>query len=153
MNYGFKLEDVARVETISPEFWVKVLERTKVTPLTTTNKYWGQEMLLYKAHAGSVLKRIDMNAGSQSSMEYHCYKQETYYVAYGELKVGVRVGRAENHAITVLAGEMLRIPPGLMHMRMAITDVVIIEWASADDPRDTHIVHDGQTYRFEEGPQ
>jgi hypothetical protein len=42
------------------------------------------------------------------------------------------------------------IEPGLMHMRMALEDTVIIELSTTDDDSDSHIVEDGKTYKFVE---
>jgi len=37
-----------------------------------------------------------------------------------------------------------------MHMRIAKTDVVIIETSTKDDDGDSHIVEDGRSYKHEE---
>ena len=47
-------------------------------------------------------------------------------------------------------GDVLHIKPGLMHMRMALEDTIIIEWSNKDDDSDTHNVEDGKTYKFKE---
>lgn len=152
MTYGFKWEDVSITDAIKPQ----VLERCKTyslqTPISTINKYWGQEMLIENCSDGSVIKRIDMHAGKQSSLEYHVTKRETYYLLYGELEIGLRIGRAENRSLLLFAGESFSIQPGLMHMRIALTDLTIIEWASSNDFSDSHLVQDGTRYRHVNGP-
>ena len=60
--------------------------------------------------------------------------------------MGLRIGRAENTSIILNEGDIFHIPVGLMHMRIAETDVVIIEQSSKDDDADSHLVEDGQTY-------
>ena len=45
---------------------------------------------------------------------------------------------------------MFHIPPGLMHMRIAIEDTVVIEWSNKYDDTDSNIVEDGKTYVFTE---
>ena len=87
-----------------------------------------------------------MIKGSQSSLEYHVKKDENYYILSGKLQVGLRIGRAENKAIIVNEGEVFHIPPGLMHMRIALEDTQIIEWSNKDDDSDSHIVEDGKIY-------
>lgn len=87
-----------------------------------------------------------MREGTQSSMEYHVKKDEYYYILAGQLKVGVRIGRAENKSIVLNPGDVFHIPPGLMHMRIALKDTIIIEWSNKDDDSDSNIVEDGKTY-------
>lgn len=94
-----------------------------------------------------------MKADTQSSMEYHLKKREMYWIESGQLKLGIRRDRAINDIVLLNEGECFEIPPGMMHCRMAVTDCVIIEACSFDSPEDTFIVHDGHTYKHEEGPQ
>lgn len=122
-------------------------EPTKSQP--KIDKYWGWIQSIV-AFENFTLKIVKMNAGSQSSMEYHINKDEYYYIASGKLKLGLRIGRAENKSIILNAGDVYHIPPGLMHMRMAIEDTEIIEWSNKDDDSDSNIVEDGQTYIFKE---
>ena len=89
-----------------------------------------------------------MKAGTQSSMEYHITKDEYYYIQYGELKVGMRIGRAKNKSVILKKGDVFHISPGLMHMRIAIKDTMIIEWSTKDDDADSNIVEDGKVYKF-----
>ena len=113
------------------------------------NKYWGSIQSIV-ANQNFTLKIIKMNANSQSSMEYHVFKDENYYVASGKLKLGLRIGRAKNISVILNAGDVYHIPPGLMHMRIAIEDTEIIEWSNKDDDSDSNIVEDGRTYTFRE---
>jgi len=108
-------------------------------------KYWGW-IKTCTATEDFTLKHIFMNKGSQSSLEYHVKKDENYYILSGEIQVGIRIGRAENKAIILTEGEVFHIPPGLMHMRIALEDTHIIEWSNKDNDSDSHIVEDGKTY-------
>jgi mannose-6-phosphate isomerase-like protein (cupin superfamily) len=117
--------------------------------LDYTEKYWGSITTAVKQD-GVVLKKIVMNKNTQSSMEYHVFKDEIYYVISGKLKVGMRVGRAENKSVIVNAGETIIIPKGLMHMRIALEDTIIIEYSNVDDDSDSNIVEDGKNYQFKE---
>ena len=96
------------------------------------------------------VKRIHMNANTQSSMEYHIHKRESYYIEKGKLKLGLRVGRGVNKSVILTQGDVYHIEPGLMHMRIALEDTVIIELSTTDDDSDSHIVEDGKTYKFVE---
>ena len=114
-------------------------------PIKKVKKYWGNMITIFEGENYSV-KRIFMNAGTQSSLEFHVKKKESYYIESGKLKVGLRVGRAKNTSIELNPGDVFHINPGLMHMRIAVTDVVIIEASTKDDDGDSHIVEDGRTY-------
>ena len=113
------------------------------------DKYWGYITTVF-ATEDFTLKEVFMKGGTQSSMEYHVNKDEYYYIQSGKLKVGMRIGRAKNKSIILEAGDVFHIPPGLMHMRIAIEDTVVIEWSNKDDDTDSNIVEDGKTYVFTE---
>ncbi|MDA9930229.1 hypothetical protein N9E91_03200 [Alphaproteobacteria bacterium] len=113
------------------------------------DKYWGWIQSVY-ADETFTLKQVMMKKNTQSSMEYHITKDEYYFIAQGRLKLGLRIGRARNVAVILEQGDVYHIPPGLMHMRMALEDTLIIEWSNKDDDEDSNIVEDGQFYVFEE---
>jgi mannose-6-phosphate isomerase-like protein (cupin superfamily) len=85
--------------------------------------------------------------GGQSSLEFHVEKRESYYIHSGLLRVGLRIGRAENHSIAMTPGESYDVRPGVMHMRMGLEDTVIIEVSTRDSDSDSYLVEDGLTYR------
>jgi hypothetical protein len=122
--------------------------------LATTDcldKYWGRiETIVSREVAG---KRIFVQRGGQSSLEFHVEKRETYWIQSGLIKVGLRVGRAENHSIILKPGEGYDIFPGVMHMRIALEDSVIIEASTRDSDADSYLVEDGQKYRHVETNQ
>ncbi|MAH49637.1 hypothetical protein CMI37_27690 [Candidatus Pacearchaeota archaeon] len=119
-----------------PEVWSHVSHK---------DKYWGHITSVY-ADDNFTLKKIFMEKGSQSSLEYHVRKDEYYYILSGRLKVGFRIGRAKNTSVIMEEGETIHIKPGLMHMRMALKDTIIIEWSNKDDDSDSNIVEDGKHY-------
>jgi len=109
------------------------------------NKYWGTiETIVSAEFAG---KRILLNQGGQASLEFHVRKTESYFVHSGKVRVGLRTGRAENRSIVLSAGQAFDVLPGLMHMRMAIEDTLIIEISTRDDDGDSHLVEDGTKYK------
>lgn len=115
-------------------------------PVSHLEKYWGHITSVY-ADENFTLKNVFMRAGTQSSLEYHVNKEEFYYILSGKLKVGLRIGRAKNSSVILNAGDVFHIQPGLMHMRIAIEDTVIIEWSNKDDDSDSNIVEDGTRYK------
>lgn len=108
-------------------------------------KYWGRIETILSSDVAA--KRILMLKGGQSSLEFHVEKHESYYIHSGMLRVGLRIGRAENHSIVMKAGESYDVGPGVMHMRMGLEDTVIIEVSTRDSDSDSYLVEDGQTYR------
>jgi len=116
------------------------------TVIKTVNKYWGDMKTLFENDLYTV-KRIFMKKGTQSSMEYHIKKRESYYIESGRLKIGTRIGRAKNTSLILEQGDVFHIPVGFMHMRIALEDTIIIEFSTLDDDGDSHIVEDGKTYK------
>tara|TARA_R100000008_G_C3572189_1_gene162898 strand:- start:538 stop:948 length:411 start_codon:yes stop_codon:yes gene_type:complete len=112
----------------------------------SVEKYWGNMKTLFENDLYTV-KRIFMKKDTQSSMEYHVKKEESYYIESGKLRLGTRIGRAKNNSIVLQEGDIFHIPVGFMHMRMAMEDTVIIEFSTLDDDSDSHIVEDGKTYK------
>ena len=121
----------------------------KLKIVDSRDRYWGNIKTLF-ADENLTVKIIEMKKGSQSSLEYHVTKDEYYYIYSGKLKLGSRIGRGENTSIVLDEGDVYHIPPGLMHMRIAIEDTVIIEWSNKDDDSDSVIVEDGRNYNFSE---
>jgi len=108
-------------------------------------KYWGRIETIWDGELSG--KRLFVKKGGQSSLEYHVEKHESYWIQSGRLKVGLRIGRAENHSIILEPGESYDIRPGVMHMRIALEDTVIIEAGTKDSDADSYLVEDGQTYQ------
>jgi mannose-6-phosphate isomerase-like protein (cupin superfamily) len=121
----------------------------KSKPIKHVEKYWGNMTTLFE-NEDITVKRIFMKADTQSSLEYHCKKKESYFIETGTLKVGIRVGRAKNKSLILNEGDIFHIPIGLMHMRIALTNCVIIEYSTKDDDSDSHIVEDGRYYIHKE---
>ena len=118
---------------------------------TTTDlreKYWGSiETIASREYCA---KKIVMRQNTQNSLEVHCRKHETYWVEKGEVKVGIRVGRGENKSVSLKKGDIFSIPPGLMHMKIAKVECVVMEISTKDDDLDSHIVEDGMKYAHKE---
>lgn len=150
MNFIMK-ENMERINTMDnnlDKYGKKELpEKLKI--VESRERYWGNIKTLF-ADENLTVKIIEMKKGSQSSLEYHVVKDEFYYIYSGRLKLGTRIGRGENTSIMLEKGDVYHIPPGLMHMRIALEDTVIIEWSNKDDDTDSIIVEDGRTYDFSE---
>lgn len=112
-------------------------------------KYWGNILTLLNNKKGAI-KIINMKNNTQSSMEFHINKKESYYIDSGKLYLGLRYGRAKQKIIKLTKDDSFLMKPGTMHMRMSKKDTNIIEMCTADSNKDSIIVHDGKKYKFYE---
>ena len=106
--------------------------------------YWGK--MEFVTDYPVAMKRISMNKGSRSSLEFHVQKHEIYWVLEGTLRVRLRHGRGEDSEIELGPDDCLVLHPGMMHQRIALTDVVLMEACAFDDDTDTFIVEDGKKW-------
>ena len=140
--------DARFAETDSSGYFGIALLASMQTTFDRREKYWGSiESIVSESFAG---KRMVLQKDGQSSLEFHCHKTESYYLQSGKLKVGLRVGRGENTSVVLFAGQTFTIMPGLMHMRIALEESVLIEISTRDSDQDSHLVEDGKTYHHKE---
>jgi mannose-6-phosphate isomerase-like protein (cupin superfamily) len=131
--------DVA-CRALNPELLPSIGQKTT----DVREKYWGRIETIVSGDVTA--KRIFVRKGGQSSLEYHVEKSESYYIHTGLLKVGLRIGRAENRSIVMVAGQSYDVHPGVMHMRIGLEDTTILEVSTRDSDSDSYLVEDGQTY-------
>ena len=116
-------------------------------PFDTKVKYWGNiKSIVNSSKMNFAGKKIFMKKGTQSSLEYHIEKKEAYFLQSGELKIGLRVGRAENKSVVLKQGNTFIMNQGVMHMRIALKDSIIFEISTQDCDIDSNIVEDGKIY-------
>ena len=130
----------------------KIKEVLKIKNIYNKNnqkKYWGNMVTLLKNKKGSV-KIINMLKNTQSSMEFHINKKESYFICSGRLKLGLRYSRAKQKSLFLNKNDSFLMKPGTMHMRMSIKDTFILEMSSKDEDNDSIIVEDGLKYNFHE---
>ena len=112
-------------------------------------KYWGYIKNIFNQN-NSCAKEIYMKKNTQSSMEFHIKKKESYYIYDGELDIGLRYSRAKQKITKLKKNNVFKMLPGTMHMRMAKKDTTILEMSNHDDDSDSIIVHDGKKFKFME---
>ena len=110
------------------------------------DKYCGKiESIFSGEFAG---KKLIVRAGSSGSLEYHVHKTEAYYIHSGSVKIGLRIGRAENKSVVLKEGDVFIIKPGTMHCRIGTNeDCTFIEISTKDDDGDSNLVEDGTKYK------
>lgn len=87
----------------------------------TVLKNWGHERWL-NVNDRYAYKRIYINAGHRTSLQYHEKKMETNYVISGTAKVLIG-----DEWFEVAQDDFFTIPPGIIHRIHAITDLVLQE--------------------------
>lgn len=85
-------------------------------------KPWGKEVIW--AHTDKYVgKRLIINKGHRLSLQYHSVKEETLYVADGELHLQI-----DDKSLVLKPGESYHIAPKLIHRMAAVdSDVHVIE--------------------------
>jgi mannose-6-phosphate isomerase-like protein (cupin superfamily) len=121
--------------------------KISILPIKRKKKYWGYIYDLLQNKKGAI-KIIEMNTGTQSSMEFHIKKKENYFLEVGEMDLGIRYSRGLNGIIKLTRNNSFLMKPGTMHMRMAKKNCKIIEMSTKDHDNDSIIVHDGKKYKF-----
>jgi mannose-6-phosphate isomerase len=89
-------------------------------------KPWGHEQIV-EANDNYVVKKLTMKAGHRCSLQYHNVKRETIYVISGRLMIihGIRENDLESKLFH--PGDVITIPPKLIHRMEAIDDSVYLE--------------------------
>ena len=114
-------------------------------PLDIREKYWGKITSVCKLE-NCTLKVIDMKANTQSSLEFHTQKDETYYILSGKVKLGIRYGRGQNKSVLLEKGDVYHVPKGVMHMHklilascagssLVVTITIIVDTSAQVTPR------------------
>ena len=111
--------------------------RTSAAPITAAaetarvDKPWGFEVrwAITDRYLG---KLIHVNAGHQLSLQYHVQKDESIYVASGQLDLVLEddAGELQTHRLT--PGMSARVRPGRRHRFVAVEDVELFEVSSAE---------------------
>ena len=114
---------------------------------SSLKKYWGEIHTLFSNKKGAC-KIIVMRSFTQSSMEFHIYKKENYFINNGILNLGIRYGKAEQKIIQLKKNDSFFMNVGIMHIRMTKKGTEIIEMSNKDSDYDSNIVHNGETYNF-----
>lgn len=115
--------------TASPEFQgVRVLG---LDGLKRVEKPWGEELWINGRHPGFAFKRIRLNAGHRTSLQYHEFKRETNLLVEGTAKLhynetaGEHAGPVREVELSSIAA--IDVSPPVLHRIEAVTDVLLFE--------------------------
>jgi mannose-6-phosphate isomerase len=89
-------------------------------------KPWGKEVWM-ELNDRYCYKRIYINAGHRTSLQYHNFKHETNYIISGEAKVLIGTTWYD-----LRADDYFTITPGVHHRVVAVTDVVLQETSTPE---------------------
>jgi len=90
------------------------------------NKPWGKEEWL-ELNEFYCYKRIYLNAGYKTSLQYHEYKKESNYIIAGEAEVWLENENGEIETFLMGPGSLFNVDPPRKHRVVAITDVILQE--------------------------
>lgn len=97
------------------------MKQTKIV-----NKPWGKELWL-ELNEKYCFKEIYINAGFQTSFQYHEYKTETNYLVEGLAEIWLEDDNGTINKKDMLKGEYFTILPKKKHRIIAKTNVILHE--------------------------
>lgn len=89
-------------------------------------KPWGKEVWL-ELNDRYCYKRIFINAGHRTSLQYHQLKLETNYIVDGEAEVWLEQDSGEIEKRRMTRNEFFTVRPGRKHRVVALTDLILQE--------------------------
>ena len=92
----------------------------------TVSKAWGEELHI-AYNKNYCFKRIKINAGHKTSLQYHETKHETNYLVLGRAMYHWIDSTGTLHTKPVEEGFFVTLAPGEIHRFEAITDIVLFE--------------------------
>ncbi len=96
-------------------------------PMDVGPREWGREILVAHIPGIAIGKLILQYAGKKGGLQKHHLKNESHFLAQGEMIVRYDAGDGTLTEKIIIAGESVHIPPGVVHQTEAITDCVIFE--------------------------
>lgn len=87
----------------------------------TVYKPWGKEVWL-ELNDRYCYKRIYINAGHRTSLQYHHHKLETNYIISGVADITL-----DDQVIRMMDNDFFTVKPGVVHRVHAITDIILQE--------------------------
>lgn len=106
----------------------------------TVYKPWGREEWL-ELNDRYCYKRIYINAGYKTSLQYHHYKYETNYLIDGTAELWLEDDKGVIQKTIIRAGDYFNVQPPRQHRIIALTDIILQE-ASTPEVDDVIRVED-----------
>jgi len=103
----------------------------EISTTPSTPKPWGHELIFATGEHGYVGKLIMVARGQALSLQLHEAKDETIAIVSGQAIVEHGPSTELLISRTMVAGEAIHIPPGVLHRITAVTDVTFVEASTA----------------------
>ena len=103
----------------------------KLNEVKVVSKPWGLESWI-ELNDKYCYKRIYINAGYQTSLQYHNFKLETNYIIDGEAEVTLENDNGIIEVIIMEKDECFTVLPKRKHRVKAITDLILQEVSTPD---------------------
>ena len=104
-------------------------------------KGWGYEKIIHNSD-GYCGKLLHVEKDKRCSLHFHVEKHETFYINSGQVRMKTIWGGKPEERI-MNPGDILVVPPGLVHQFTALEDTDIFEFSTED--------FDYDSYRIEKG--
>lgn len=93
------------------------------------DKPWGYELLLARTeqYAGKILC---IRAGQRLSLQHHVAKDETLFLLDRDTELELQPGAGPSSRQRMTADQSYRVPPGLKHRLVALSDARVLEVSS-----------------------
>jgi mannose-6-phosphate isomerase-like protein (cupin superfamily) len=106
-------------------------EQPSARPVERVDKPWGHEEIFAIVEGSYVGKTLHVAGGESLSLQWHHDKDETMAVLSGQVEFDVGISEDSLRTIPVAAGEVVHVPPGLLHRVRALSDAVLVETSTA----------------------
>ena len=144
-------------KTVGEQYCKEIVYFDRIPGISTTeimNKK-SEALIVDKAWGGEIIfapkpdycgKLLTFKAGGKNSMHYHLVKKESWWVHSGEFVFRwIETKTAEVKERRLVHGSVVHIEVGMPHQLEAITEAVIFEASTHDDPNDNYRVFPGDS--------
>lgn len=122
--------------SMAAHFKDKSVKLTRADQVKVVSKPWGSELWITGEHPGYCLKRININKGTRTSLQYHRVKRETNVLLQGDANLHFKkdndvsndsVSSRDLDKALLSPVSMVDVFPNTLHRLEAITDIVLCE--------------------------
>ena len=99
-------------------------------PFKVVEKPWGREIWVGQTES-YLLKIIEVNKGTRTSLQYHVNKHEHIYIDRGQVSIEWENDKQQMETIVLSVGEVIENFPGHKHRLTALEDTRLIEVSTA----------------------
>jgi len=108
-------------------------------------KGWGREIIFTNTDKYTG-KLLEFHEVGKLSMHFHIKKDETWYVVKGKFMLSsIDPKTAEETNVELNVGDVIHLPPGVVHRLFAYEDSTIFEVSTPDDPEDSYRIKPGDS--------